>query len=272
MSAVAGASRWSVSTLRAGGIKIRVARRGEGPALLLITGIGASIDMWEPFARLITERELIAFDAPGAGLSGRPRVPLRMHGLARVVVELLDQLDLEQVDALGYSFGGALAQELAYHSPDRVRRLILCATAQGLIGVPPRPLPALLLMTPARYYHPVLFRMIVPRIAGGRTRRDLAQLDQQAATRLARPPDLVGYALQLYAATGWTSLRWLHRVEQPTLILAGDDDPVIPIANARFMAWRMPAARLRVVEGGGHLFLLDQPETVVDEISSFLGS
>jgi poly(3-hydroxyoctanoate) depolymerase len=272
MSSATGASRWSASTVRAGGIRLRIARRGEGEALLLITGIGANIDMWEPFARLITDRELIAFDAPGAGLSGRPRIPLRMHGLARLVVELLDQLGLERVDALGYSFGGALAQELAYRSPQRVRRLILCATAQGLIGVPPRPLPALLLMTPARYYHPVLFRMIVPRIAGGRTRRDLTQLDRQASARLARPPDLIGYALQLYAATGWTSLCWLHRLEQPTLILAGNDDPVIPVANARFMAWRMPAARLRVVEGAGHLFLLDQPETVVDEISSFLGS
>jgi pimeloyl-ACP methyl ester carboxylesterase len=58
----------------------------------------------------------------------------------------------------------------------------------------------------------------------------------------------------------WTSIPWLHRVTQPTLILAGDDDPVIPLANARFMARRMPAARLRVVEGGSHLFLIDQPE------------
>jgi pimeloyl-ACP methyl ester carboxylesterase len=70
--------------------------------------------------------------------------------------------------------------------------------------------------------------------------------------------------------SGWTSLPWLHRVRQPTLILAGDDDPVIPLANARLMAWRMPSARLRVVEGGGHLFLLDQPETLVDDIPAFL--
>lgn len=59
---------------------------------------------------------------------------------------------------------------------------------------------------------------------------------------------------------------------QPTLILAGDDDPVIPLANARLMARRMPSARLRVVEGGGHLFLLDQPETVVGDIAAFLDS
>ena len=161
MTADNGAAGWASSNVRAGGITLRVARCGEGPPLLLITGIGANIEMWGPFERVIENRELIAFDAPGAGLSERPRYPLRMRGLARVVAALLDGLGLDEVDVLGYSFGGGLAQELAYRSPDRVRRLILCATAQGLVGVPPRPLPALLLATPARYYHPRLFRLTV---------------------------------------------------------------------------------------------------------------
>jgi poly(3-hydroxyoctanoate) depolymerase len=265
-----GAAGWTSSSVRAGGVTMRVARRGTGRPLLLITGIGANIEMWGPFARVVDDRELIAFDAPGAGLSERPRRPLGMRGLARIVVALLDRLERDEVDVLGYSFGGGLAQELAYRAHGRVRRLVLCATTHGLVGVPPRPVPVLLLATSARYYHPLLFRLTVPRIAGGRTRRDPTQLDLQAAARLERPPDPLGYAFQLYAMSGWTSLPWLRRVMQPTLILAGDDDPVIPLANARFMARRMPSARLRVVEGGGHLFLLDQPETVVDDIAAFL--
>lgn len=119
-----------------------------GRPLLLITGIGANLDTWAPFARLAGDRELIAFDAPGAGLSQRPRRPLRMQGLSRVVRELLDALGLERVDVLGYSFGGALAQELAWRAPNRVRRLVLCATAPGLGGTPPRPLAAALIPDP----------------------------------------------------------------------------------------------------------------------------
>ena len=142
----------------AAGLRLRVGRRGAGRPLLLITGIGANLDMWAPFARLVDDRELIAFDPPGAGLSQRPRHPLRMQGLAQVVRELLDALGLERVDVLGYSFGGALAQELARRAPNRVRRLVLCATAPGLGGTPPRPLAALMLATPARYYHPVCSR------------------------------------------------------------------------------------------------------------------
>ncbi len=270
MSLAADARRWRTKRVRAGGINLRVARRGRGRPLLLLTGIGASLDMWRPFERLVRGREVIAVDAPGVGLSERPRYPLRMRGLARVLVALLDELDVAEADVLGYSFGGLLAQELAHRAPERVRRLILCATAQGLPVVPPKPVPALMLMTPARYYHPRLFRLMVPRIAGGRTRRDPGQLDRQAAARLSRPPPLLGYGYQLYAASGWTSVPWLWRVTQPTLIIAGDDDPIIPLANPRLMARMMPAAQLRILRGGGHLFLLDEPEAVIDDIHAFL--
>jgi poly(3-hydroxyoctanoate) depolymerase len=262
--------RWHTERVRAAGLELRVARSGSGPPLVLLTGIGANVDMWRPFERLVRGREVIALDAPGTGLSERPRWPQRMRGLAGVVVAVLDELELATADVLGYSFGGLLALELAHRAPERVRRLVLCATAQGLPVIPPSPVPALLLMTPARYYHPRLFRAIVPLIAGGRTRREPSQLQSQAAARLGRPPGLLGYAFQLYAASGFTSVPWLHRIEAPALIIAGDDDPIIPLANPKLMARLMPNATLRVVRGGGHLFLLDEPESVIEDIEGFL--
>jgi poly(3-hydroxyalkanoate) depolymerase len=258
------------SYVRAAGLRLRVARQGRGRPLLLITGIGANLEMWAPFARRMSGRELVAFDAPGTGLSQRPRMPIRMGGLANVVRELMDVLALERADVLGYSFGGGLAQELARRAPERVRRLVLCATGPGLGGVPPRPLAALMLATPARYYHPRLAALSIPHLAGGRTARDPSVLPEHAAARLARPPDLLGYAYQLYATAGWTSLPWLHRVHVPTLIVAGDDDPSVPLGNARLLAARLPDARVHVVKGGGHLFLLDEPRSAVGPIVSFL--
>ena len=256
--------------VRAGGLRLRVARQGAGRPLLLITGIGASIDMWQPFARRVPDRELIAFDAPGTGLSQRPRTPLRIRGLVEIVRELMDTLGLERPDVLGYSWGGGLAQELARRAPDRVRRLVLCATGPGLGGVPPRPLAALMLATPARYYHPRLLELSLPHIAGGRTARDPGALAEHAGERLARPPDVLGYAYQLYAAAGWTSLPWLHRITTPTLIVAGEDDPSVPVGNARILAARLSDARVHVIERGGHLFLLDEPESAIAPILSFL--
>jgi pimeloyl-ACP methyl ester carboxylesterase len=196
-----------------------------------------------PFARHAGERELIAFDAPGAGLSQRPRRPLRMRGLARVVAELLDALGLGRVDVLGYSFGGGLAQELAHRAPERVRRLVLCATAPGLGGVPPKPMAALMLATPARYYHPRLLQLSLAHIAGGRTRREPAVLAAHASERLLHPPSPLGYAYQLYAAAGWSSLPWLHRIKHPTLVIAGENDPSVPLRNGRLLAARIPDSR-----------------------------
>jgi poly(3-hydroxyalkanoate) depolymerase len=256
----------------AGGLRLRVGRAGEGPPLLLITGIGASIDMWAPLVARLQGHELIAFDAPGTGESQRPRWPPRMRELARVAGGLLDALGIERADVLGYSWGGGLAQELARRAPERVRSLILCATAVGLGGIPPRPLAALVLATPARYYHPRLLALSVPHIAGGRTARDPSVLRAHAGARLLRPPDVLGYAYQLYAAAGWTSLPWLHRLKMPALVLAGDDDPSVPAANARLLAARLPNATLHVIPGAGHLFLLDQPEDAVPVIQRFLVS
>jgi poly(3-hydroxyalkanoate) depolymerase len=263
--------RWAPYKVRVGDLDLRVAHRGEGqPPLLLITGIGAHLDMWEPFESLLEGREIIAFDAPGTGESSRSRLPLRMEGLANVVGGLLDELGHDEVDMLGISFGGAVAQQFAHQFPDRVRRLILCATSPGIVSVPPKPLPALFLMSPARYYHPKIFRFMMPRIVGGVTARDPSVLAAQCGPRLSRPPDPLGYMYQLYATMGWTSVHWLHNLKQPTLVLAGDNDHAIPLVNAKLLARRIPNARLHVVEDGGHLFLLDEPLSVIDEIHAFL--
>jgi poly(3-hydroxyalkanoate) depolymerase len=262
---------WTPYKLRVGDLELRVAQRGTGAVpLLLIHGIGAHLDMWGPLERQLRGPRLIAFDPPGAGESPRLKWPRRMGGLAEIVRDLLDALGEERADVLGVSFGGALAQELAYRFPTRVRRLVLCATSAGFVAVPPKPLPALLLMTPARYYHPALFRLIMPRLVGGRTARDRQALADQSDARLSRPPDPLGYLFQLYAASGWTSAHYLHRLQQPTLVLAGDDDPAIPPANARFLAHQIPDAKLRVLHGAGHAFVIDEPERAAPEIEAFL--
>ena len=271
MTATAAArAGWRDGYVTAAGLRLRVGRHGSGPPLLLITGIGAHLDMWAPFAAHAGDRELVAFDPPGAGLSQRPGLPLRMSGLARVVAEMLDVLGLGRVDVLGYSFGGGLAQELAYRAPERVRRLVLCATAPGVGGCPPRPMAALMLASPARYYHPRLLELSIAHIAGGRTAREPGALDRQAAERLLHPPSPIGYAYQLYAVAGWSSLPWLHRVPHRTLVVSGEDDPAVPVRNGRLLAHRLPDARLHVVPGGGHLFLLDEPENAAPVIRAFL--
>jgi len=279
-AAAAAARDERVELVSVGGLQLRVSVRPASgfsssatrPPLLLCNGIGAPIEMWTPF-RDPLGRPTIAFDAPGVGSSTNWSWPRRMGGLARTVDRMVGALGYGEVDVLGVSLGGALAQELAKQRPERIRRLVLAATAPGvpgLGGVPGSPRAMLTLATPRRYHDEAYFRRIAPTSYGGASRRDGGLIEQQAHARLGKPPTWRGYAAQLYAIQGWTMVPWLRLVRQPTLVLAGDDDPIVPVANARIMARLLPDARLEVVEDGGHLFLLDMTDEVVGRVDEFL--
>ena len=256
----------------ADGVRIRTAIRGSGPPLLLITGLGASLDLGAPFEREMAARgvQTVSFDAPGIGESSQYRWPRRMPGVARTVEQTLDALGYDSVHVLGVSLGGVIAQQFAHQAPRRVRRLILAATGPGLGGVPGSPRALLALATPRRYYQPDYYRRIAGRVYGGTARRDPDALLHGSPARFIERPTVSGYLGQLYAITGWTSMPWLRTLRQPTLVLAGDDDPIVPLVNGRILAWCIPDARLHVVRKGGHLFLLEHPAAIAALVAGFL--
>jgi poly(3-hydroxyalkanoate) depolymerase len=251
---------------------LRVSIRGDGPPLLLVMGLGGNIEMWGPLERALNARgiQTIAYDASGTGHSPARLVPQRMPGLARQAGHLLDALGHPHADVLGVSFGGAVAQELALGNPHRVRRLVLASTACGLGGVPGGPIALSLLATLLRYYSPAFLRLTAGVLYGPTItpRDDL--LREQISARRARPPTLWGYASQLIAGAAWTSLPWLGRIAAPTLVLAGDRDPIVPPRNARILARRIPSARLEIVRGAGHLLVIDRAEHCAAIIAGFL--
>ena len=260
-----------VRTIQVGEVRLRTSVRGSGRPLLLITGLGASLELAEAFEEELVARgrQVISFDAPGIGGSTPYRSPRRMPGLVRTVVGLLDALGLDEVDVFGVSLGGVVAQQLAHQAPHRVRGLVLAATAPGVGGMPGAPSALLGLATPRRYRDVEHYLQIAGRIYGGMARTDPHRLLRTVLGRV-RPPSVIGYVGQLYAIAGWTSMPWLHTLRQPTLVLAGDDDPIIPLVNGRILAWRIPGAKLHVVRGGGHLFILERPAEMAGLVTSFL--
>ena len=133
--------------------------------------------------------------------------------------------------------------------------------------VPPRPSVILRMATPLRYLSAGYFKGIAGAIYGGDFRKDSA-LTERHSRRMA-PPSMIGYLNQLWALAGWTSVFWLHRITQPTLVMAGDDDPIIPLVNARLLARLIPNAQLEVFDCG-HLFLLTRLERSVTTLERFL--
>ena len=251
---------------------LRVAVRDgdpDWPPLLLFNGIGVSLELLQPFVDALDPRRgVIRFDMPGVGGSPAPVVPYHLFTTGPLLAGLLDQLGHERADVLGISWGGGLAQQFALSHPDRVRRLVLVATGPGALMVPGHPRVLRHLLTPRRHRDPAYSARVAAELYGGSARKDpaLARELLHATTRLGPAR---GYYYQLMAALGWTSLPLLPRLRPPTLILAGDDDPIIPLVNARIMHGLIPGSQLHIYQGG-HLELAADAKRLAQAVEAFL--
>ena len=243
----------------------------EGPEgsipLLMFNGIGANLELAFPFLEALGERGAIIFDVPGVGGSPMPVLPYRPSTLARMSKRLCEILGHNQVDVSGVSWGGGLAQQFAHQYPKIARKLILAATSAGWVMVPGKPEVLSKMASVKRYTDKGYMRSIAPEIYGGDFRTDPNLINDHASAM--RPSSNGGYALQLLAMVGWTSVPWLWRLKQPTLIISGTDDPLIPLKNAHILDTLIPNSQLEVVENG-HLFMVTQPEMTADLMNAFL--
>lgn len=237
------------------------------PPLLIFNGIGANLELVVPFVKeLDPDLEIIAFDVPGVGGSSTPSKPYRFPGLAKLAARMLDYLDYGQVNVIGVSWGSA-GTAICLRLPRALQKLILAATAAGAVMVPGKPKVLLRMASPRRYIQPSYGVQIAADIYGGAFRRD-AKLATRHASKV-RSGSKLGYYWQLFAGLGWTSIHWLHKIKQPTLVLAGDDDPIIPLVNMRLLAWRIPNSQLHVIDDG-HLFLVTRAALVAPLVMEFL--
>src|SRR5256886_5856303 len=208
------------------GQRLRIAIRpgnGTRTPLLLMNGIGVNFEVLQPVVDALEPAiEIIRFDVPGTGSSPAPLIPYRFSALARLVTKMLEQLGYQQVDVLGISWGGALAQQFAFQYPKRCRRLILVSTGTGALMVPARPSVLTKIATPRRYQDPAHLAQIAGEIYGGKVRTQ-PELAHEFA-RTAHLGSRLGYFYQMLGTVGWTSILWLHKLRQPTLILHGHAD------------------------------------------------
>jgi poly(3-hydroxyalkanoate) depolymerase len=275
-----------VRSVAVGGRQLRVAvrparrglRLGRGPSaadrrppLLLINGIGASLELLEPFVReLDPATEVIRFDPPGVGGSAPPPSPYRFTGLCSLIARMLTELGHGQVDVLGISWGGGVAQHFAAFQRARCRRVVLASTATGSLMVPARPSVLAHMVTPRRYLDRGYLERAAGALYGGSARENPERIAAAMHNGNRVGPSL-GYVYQLLAGAGWTSVPFLPLLRQPVLIMAGDDDPIIPLANARLMNLLIPKSRLHVYHGG-HLGLVTEAAELAPVVDAFLAA
>ena len=231
---------------------LHVVRRGSGEPILLAQGLGGNVEHWgDAFLdRLAARLEVIAYDHRGVGRSPGGPDPFSIADLADDAAGLLDHLGLERAHVLGLSMGGMVAQELALRHPERVRTLTLAGTFAGgesALGT----------------YPPAVQAIARPLLRGGSPPAALAGLVAQQARQwgVARDESALRTVLaQLAAVGGHDTLARLGQVATPTLVLHGERDPAVPVANARILADAIPGARLEVLPGAGHIPFWQQPE------------
>jgi poly(3-hydroxyalkanoate) depolymerase len=240
-------------------------RPSDKRPLLFFNGIGANMELAFGLGEWIRDREIITFDMPGVGESPAAKFPYRPWMMARVARKLCDQFGMGDVDVMGVSWGGAMAQQYAFQYRNSVGKLILCATTAGMTMVPGKVSAISKMADARRYTDPDYMRENFQRLYG-------EAADEGAGQHIEnlRPPAPMGYVYQLMAFLGWSSLPFIRFLRMPTLVMAGDNDAIVPLANGHILNFALPNSRLHVVEDGGHLFLVTQAEETVGEIVGFL--
>lgn len=240
MSRISG--RPAISTEHVYGLTLRVARwrtGAGGTPLLFLNGIGADIAAAAPLLAQIHDREVWTLDMPGVGGSPDALIPYGAPTIAAVVMEIADRLGHKIMDVAGFSWGGALAQQIAVQFPGRVRSMVLMATTP-VMGAP------------------------------GIGWAALFDDDMQASGLKIQTATPLGIGYQTAAMAGWTSAAYLPGLKNmPTLVLTGEQDGVMPACYGQMLASLIDGAVLEVVPGS-HLFPFTHAAAVAARISAFL--
>jgi pimeloyl-ACP methyl ester carboxylesterase len=262
--------------VKVNGINLAYRVRGEGPPLVLVMGYRLSSIAWpeafiEQLARQFT---VITPDNRGTGLSDKPVEGYSIASMARDVCALIDELDISRVHMLGYSMGGAIAQEFVRQFPGRVLNLVLCATMCGgpnaihakssTVSVM-RDLEGLSAEEAARRIWKVTY-------SAGYLERHPEAAEAQMRREIALPTPLHAADLQFQAFAEFDGSRALSAIRCPTLVLSGDSDELISPHNSRVIANLIAESKLVIVPDCGHRVMWEATEECVSLITGFIGA
>jgi 3-oxoadipate enol-lactonase len=236
----------------------------DGHSCVLSGSLGATVALWEPqLAAFAPRLRTIRYDQPGHGGSPVPAEPISIEQMALGVVALLDRLGLERASFCGLSLGGCVGMWLAAHVPERVERLVLACTVPRFGTRESWLERAATVRTggTAVIADAVLERWASPAFAGR---------DALRAQLLSIPAE--GYARCCEALADFDARGYLDRIEAPTLVVHGADDPSVSTRDLELLTDGIRDSRLVVVPGARHLANVEQPRAFADAVLEFLGA
>jgi pimeloyl-ACP methyl ester carboxylesterase len=264
------------SIAKVNGIGIAYRVEGTGPPLVLVMGYRLSSLAW-PAAfveALASQFMVITMDNRGTGRSDKPVQGYALANMARDVCGLLDELEIPRAHLLGYSMGGAIAQEFVRQFPKRVLSLILCASMCGGAEATYASAPVVRVMRDLDGLSPEQVARQIWKVtyAPNYLMQNQQIVEEQMRREIALPTPLHAADLQFQAFAEFDGSKSLPEIRCPTLVLTGDLDHLIPPLNSIMMAKRIPGAKLIVLPGGGHRVLWERTGECSNHISGFLAS
>jgi 3-oxoadipate enol-lactonase len=263
-----------MATIKAGEINLEYHIEGSGPPLLLIMGFGGQASSWgEPFLRgLRPHFTTVRFSNRGTGASDRPDAAITVPMMAEDAANLLDALGIGRPHVLGVSMGGMIAQELVLNHPQQVNGLVLGCTTPGVSrGVAAGPEVVTMLVPTPGLAREDQVRKMWPAICSPSFVEAANQfLEEMLASGLKTPTPMDTIMKQMVAIQSFDAYERLPRIEQPTLVIHGDRDVLVPPENGRIIAGRIPGAELRIIEDAAHMFFWEKTEESASQVVEFL--
>jgi 3-oxoadipate enol-lactonase len=240
----------------------------DAPVLVLANSLGTTQALWDRQLPALAERyRVLTYDHPGHGESPLPEPPPTVEAFARRLLALLDDVGFDRVSVCGVSLGGMVAMALALEAPERVERLVLACTSAGL-GSPDAWTERARVVRAegmGAVADTVLARWFTPELA----RDDPETVARFRTTLLATPPE--GYARCCEAVGAWDAADRIGAITAPTLVVAGAEDPAIPVEHSELIASRIPNARLGVLERAAHLANVERADVFTSAVLEHLG-
>ena len=258
------------------GLKLRYEIRGSGAPVAFIMGFSGSSRAWsERFLNLMEPHfKLITIDNRGTGESGKPDTAWTLRDMADDVAAVLDHARLPKTHVFGISMGGMIAQEYALAYPSRVQGLVLgctnCGMAHSVQGDPA----VVGKLMPQPGMSPVEAAMAAFSVACGKAFFSSAEGQKfiqaemiEAAKYPITPPHT--FVRQFGAISGFDSYARLGEIKAPTLVIHGDDDAIVPFANADVLNKAIAGSRKHVLKGVGHMFFWEAPQETAKVATEF---
>jgi 3-oxoadipate enol-lactonase len=241
---------------------------GDAPVIVLANSLGTTRELWDRQLPALTERFcVLTYDHPGHGASALPPQPCTVETFAHDLLRLLDELSVDRASICGVSLGGMVAMALALNAPERVDRLVLACTSAHLGPSEPWIERACVVRSAGMeaIVETVLRRWFTPELV----QDDPATVERFRTMLAATPPE--GYARCCEAVGAWDGRERVSEIHSPTLVVAGADDPAIPLEHAQLLSSRIPGARLHVLERAAHLANVERADVFTESMLEHLG-